>query len=106
MSHKAEHSAGEDLLSCWQRQPPDADALHAIQRIFMALKKSCISHGDLKATNILVADTQYQLIDFDGSRELTNKAALEKATQQDIQRFLRNWESSEWISKLTSALQP
>ena len=98
------HIDGEDLLSHWNRLPPTPSATETVGRLFHTLKKAGISHGDMKATNILVANNRYYLIDFDGSRELHSKPALEKAIRHDCERFLRNWDSPALIQQLQQVL--
>lgn len=95
---------GEDLLTHWQQQPPNLQAISRICNLFALLKKAGIQHGDMKATNILVAGEKYHLIDLDGAREITGKKALDKASRHDIERFLRNWDHSGLRVQLAQAL--
>ena len=99
-----EYIAGKDLLSHWQHQVPTDKECSNIQQLFAGLKKSALSHGDMKATNILVEQEKFYLIDFDGAREITHKKSLEKALHHDAARFLRNWDAEKTITLLKQAL--
>lgn len=95
---------GKDLLTLWQQQSPDAQALACIHNLFGLLKKTGIEHGDMKATNILAADGKYYLIDLDGAREVSGKKARDKAHRHDVERFLRNWDNPAVRTPLAAVL--
>ena len=51
-----------------------------------------ITHGDLKATNILIdEDANPHFIDIDASQIHRSKASYLKARQKDEARFQKNW---------------
>src|SRR5690606_32528291 len=49
----SEYCEDTDLLELWQHRAPDPDELSSLHAIFAALKYLRISHGDMKATNLL-----------------------------------------------------
>ncbi len=63
-----------------------------VAQILGKLQQHQISHGDLKATNILIADGEAVLIDLDAMQRHTDVAGFEKAWFRDIKRFMQNWD--------------
>nr|WP_248280601.1 lipopolysaccharide kinase InaA family protein [Aromatoleum aromaticum] len=72
------------------REPPPAEA-RALRELFAALHRERISHGDLKATNLLWDQGAVKLIDLDAMRQHASVAAHARAWQKDRARLLRNW---------------
>ncbi len=64
------------------------------------LQRHQISHGDLKASNILIVDGEAMLIDLDAMQQHTNTAEFEKAMVMDVQRFMRNWDDDRGLHEL------
>ncbi len=100
----AEAVDGVDALS-WFRQPAvsmdeKAEMAKKIMALFAQLEAQRISHGDLKATNILIADDKPLLIDLDAMQQHGDEAAFRKAWQRDQQRFMRNWQDAPEIEQL------
>jgi tRNA A-37 threonylcarbamoyl transferase component Bud32 len=81
--------------------PPEAE-LDAIGALLHQLVAARISHGDLKATNLLWCDGKPHLIDLDAMRQHAGEAAFRRAWQKDSDRFLRNWPQG---SALRNALE-
>lgn len=69
-------------------EPPLAEALLAL---FRTLKSQRISHGDLKASNLLWHQGKIVLIDLDALVQHRSSARFERAWQRDRNRLLRNW---------------
>lgn len=80
----AHFSTGTD--SC-----PPADELEAVRQLFAQLAAARISHGDLKASNLLWCDQHPILIDLDAMQQHRSQAAFLQAWRKDRARFLRNW---------------
>lgn len=80
--------------------------LEQIATLFEKLRLYRISHGDMKASNLLVDEhNQLWLIDLDAMRQLKPQRA-EKMHQRDRQRFLANWPSGGALRKqLAESLQ-
>lgn len=65
--------------------------------IFSKLYRQKISHGDLKATNILITEGRAMLIDLDAMRRHSSDAGFGKAWARDMRRFLQNWGEDEYL---------
>ncbi len=87
-----EFNPGRDLLASWQEREPSDGELEALQALFVLLQRSGISHGDMKATNLITDGEHLALIDYDGARQHAQQKTLARALAADKQRFLQNWE--------------
>lgn len=63
------------------------------------LQQLHISHGDMKASNIVFAGQGPVLIDLDSMREYRSADRFKKAGFRDIRRFLLNWENDQELSR-------
>ena len=72
---------------------PPAEEGKAIRELFAALCRHRISHGDLKATNLLWDGERVLLIDLDGVVQHRSAIAHARAWRRDRARLLRNWPS-------------
>lgn len=59
--------------------------------IIKKLLDSKISHGDMKASNFIYADTQPYLIDLDAMRHHRFNFIAKKRREREVERFLMNW---------------
>lgn len=87
-----DHCPGDSLahhLSA-ECEPPAAEA-SAIASLFATLHRLRISHGDLKATNLLWHAGKIWLIDLDACTQHRSEAAYRQAWRRDRARLLRNW---------------
>jgi len=87
----SEYLEGDTLLNLWQSQPPTQELLAAMNKIFETMALLKISHGDFKASNLLMANGIIHVIDYDGMRTHANLKKLHMALAKDRQRFCRNW---------------
>jgi len=71
-----------------------------VARLFEKLNLLAISHGDFKATNVKIADSQPLLIDLDSMRQHTCRRIFERQHVRDLRRFLQNW----WHQPQTKAM--
>lgn len=87
-----EFAAGPNLLAhlAPDVEPPPAEAV-ALRTLFETLHRERISHGDMKATNLLWEGDRVALIDLDAMRQHTTNAGFRRAWRRDRERFLRNW---------------
>jgi tRNA A-37 threonylcarbamoyl transferase component Bud32 len=90
-----EYLDADNLLDVWLYQEPSAREVDFIGKLFRVMKQLKMNHGDMKATNLLVADDKIYLIDFDGARQHVLHARLMYALMRDKQRFLCNWQKPE-----------
>jgi len=93
----------KDSAVPWEQKQQMADR---IGRLLGQLKDQRISHGDMKASNILLVAGEPMLIDLDAMCQHGGAGAFRKAWAGDMQRFLRNWEDMPELKELfTQALQ-
>lgn len=81
----------------------DLEAQHIASKlieIFTLFKLAHISHGDTKATNFMVVNSDVFVIDLDAVRFHQSTRSFNKAFKKDIQRFLRNWDDKPNIKAL------
>ena len=64
----------------------------SVCRLLRSLKPLMISHGDLKASNIMIENNKASLIDLDAMQQHSNQKSFQKAYKKDMNRFLKNWE--------------
>lgn len=95
-----EHCPGHDLLAHLApgREPPAAEAA-ALQTLFATLHRERISHGDLKASNLLWDGDEIKVIDLDAMRQHRNAATHARAWQRDRKRLLRNWPADSTLHR-------
>ncbi|THF63144.1 hypothetical protein E6C76_18045 [Pseudothauera nasutitermitis] len=88
----SEYCAGTDLLALLDAgsEPPPAIAA-ALTTLFATLHRERVSHGDLKATNLLWDGQAVQLIDLDTMRQHASPTGHARAWAKDRARLLRNW---------------
>ena len=103
------HCAGEDLLARFapyvDSTPPEAE-LQALDRLFAALLRERISHGDLKGTNLFWDEGRWSLIDLDAMQQHDGQAGFARAYARDRARFLRNWPQDSALHRLLDQRLP
>lgn len=70
---------------------PSAEDIAQVRDLFAQLVDARISHGDLKAKNLLWDEQGPCLIDLDAMRQHRSPAGFRRAWSKDRTRFLRNW---------------
>lgn len=91
----SEYITGRDLLSHWQQHEPAEHEKVAIRNLFSALAFARMSHGDMKATNLIVSADRMYVIDYDGMKQHSSESVVKKHLAKDRKRFLQNWEILE-----------
>lgn len=90
------HQPGPHLADYWQSDwkadDARADALAPLTILFERLYAARISHGDMKATNIIVDDGKIVLMDLDGLRSYRFMPVFRRHYLKDCDRLLRNWQ--------------
>jgi tRNA A-37 threonylcarbamoyl transferase component Bud32 len=59
---------------------------------FRMLSRERLSHGDMKANNLLLVNHRLSVIDLDSIRQHRYAWRWRRAFRRDLERFLRNWE--------------
>lgn len=73
-----------------------------IKDVFVNLAAAKISHGDLKATNILLVEGKPVLLDLDAMRLHRFTWGWQRAALRDQQRFLQNWQHQPHVEEAFS----
>jgi len=63
-----------------------------IAELFQQLENQYISHGDMKAANILIVDKKAVLIDLDTMKRHKIVVMFRRFWKQDMRRFMSNWD--------------
>ena len=72
-----------------------ADTIKNIATLFYKLYLLKISHGDTKATNIKIVNSQPVLIDLDSMTQHSFAFFALKAHARDLRRFMQNWQDDQ-----------
>ncbi|MBN1142245.1 MAG: hypothetical protein JXB25_10705 [Deltaproteobacteria bacterium] len=98
-----------DLMSNYRKDTPPVGVMDAFVTLFKSLYRARISHGDMKATNLVWEDSRIWLIDLDGMKAHRYEVTFGRAWKKDKKRFLRNWgngfERQNWANILFSYLE-
>jgi tRNA A-37 threonylcarbamoyl transferase component Bud32 len=104
-----EYCGGEDLIARFTPHvdgcPSEAE-LVALDRLFAALIRERISHGDFKGHNLFWDGGRWSLIDLDAMRQHASQAGFARAYGRDRARFLRNWPAESALHRLLDARLP
>ncbi len=68
--------------------------------ILKLLADACMSHGDFKATNFIVAGERLYLIDIEGMRKHSCRWSLRRALKRDCRRFMKNWKDMPKVARI------
>ncbi len=100
----AESVAGENALRFFHQDYADpqkkAAAAGGVVGLLERLAALSISHGDMKGTNIILAENGPVLIDLDASREHRSRLFFVWRQRRDIRRFLKNWQKNPRLERL------
>jgi len=78
---------------------PDVEMASAILSLFETLYQQRISHGDLKATNLLWHEGQLVVIDLDAMTQHTSSKTFARAWRRERARLLRNWPTTSILHR-------
>lgn len=100
-----EHCPGSNLLdSLDAAEEPTPTQQLALNRLFATLHQLQITHGDLKATNLLWQTGRIVLIDLDALVEHRSATAFARAWRRDRARLVRNWPAgsrlADWLQRV------
>ena len=104
-----DYCGDEDLIARFTPHvdgcPPEAE-LAALDRLFAALIRERISHGDFKGHNLFWDQGRWNLIDLDAMRRHAGQGSFARAYARDRARFLRNWPADSALQRLLDARLP
>ncbi|WP_263143317.1 lipopolysaccharide kinase InaA family protein [Pseudomonas sp. RIT-PI-AD] len=111
-----EYVPGDDIIARFQPYlaanagvPPESE-LVALDRLFAALIRERISHGDLKGHNLLWEGDpeggRWSMIDLDAMCQHRSPRRFARAYARDRARFLRNWPADSGLYRLLDARIP
>ena len=102
-----EYLSGGELLSLLPNMN-DAEKMQvvdALEHAMNIMQEHKISHGDLKATNLLWVDNQLYFIDLDAARQHKTIASWQRANKRDKKRFLKNWRDTPELEALFARIK-
>ena len=99
-----EHVPGSNLRDLLDERRPPPEALgQSLLSLFSSLARMQITHGDLKATNLIWNGARVVMIDLDAMVQHHSKLAHVRAWSRDRARLLRNWppgsELHQWLDQ-------
>nr|WP_256834362.1 lipopolysaccharide kinase InaA family protein [Pseudomonas oleovorans] len=106
-----DYCGGQDIIARFeaykQATPPETELL-ALDRLFAAMLRERISHGDFKGHNLFWDDAQgaWSLIDLDAMRQHHSTRSFARAYARDRARFLRNWPADSALHQLLDQRLP
>jgi len=72
----------------------------AIEDAFEKMKAARLTHGDLKASNLMWCDNKLYFIDLDAAQHHNNSVTWQQAHNKDRKRFLKNWQQDSQLLAL------
>jgi heptose I phosphotransferase len=73
-----------------------------IVKYIRLLRDAKISHGDMKATNIIINNDKPYFVDLDATKKHASTNAFKRAFSQDIKRFMKNWHEDSFLYQMFS----
>ena len=98
-----EYIDGPDATVLPEREDPSPEIVSIVE-ILRGLSAAGVTHGDLKASNFLLACDGAVIIDLDSMHEHRDPEERRRAGAKDLERFLRNWEQSPQMAERFSDL--
>ena len=99
----SEYIEGEHALNYFQANASKM-RVQSLIKYLAQMSKNKISHGDLKATNIIVSANDFYFIDLDAMHKHKNARLFYSAQQKDYARFMKNWEKLPQLKRMFSDL--
>ncbi|MDY6855215.1 MAG: lipopolysaccharide kinase InaA family protein [Thermodesulfobacteriota bacterium] len=97
-----EYAEGPNMIDFFKdfHMSQNLEVVDRIAEVFKKMESSRISHGDMKASNIIIANKMPMLIDLDSMRMHTCKMRFLHFQRKDKERFLKNLSSIPEVDKV------
>lgn len=84
---------GEELLSALPTMSDDQQnsVVQSVKQAFEIMHKAKLTHGDMKASNLLWVDGELFFIDLDAAQRHSSYVTWNVSHNKDKKRFLKNW---------------
>jgi len=102
----SEKLRGEELKTALPKMTTaqKKQVLALIANVFEKMREAKITHGDMKASNIMWVNEQLYFIDLDASKIHVTHASWQHSHSKDVKRFLKNWKDQPELLALFSEL--
>ena len=103
----SEALSGHELLSALPAMSDEQKQSVVVQltQAFEKMRTAKITHGDMKATNLMWVDERLFFIDLDGAKKHVNQTSWQRAHKKDVKRFLKNWRDQPELLNLFDGLE-
>jgi len=93
---------GQELISLLPTMSIDQQkkVADAIDDAFKKMKVARLTHGDLKASNLMWSNDKLYFIDLDAAQQHSNSVTWLKSHHKDRKRFLKNWQGDSRLLEL------
>ena len=73
-----------------------------IQQAFAIMQREQLTHGDMKASNLLWVDDQLVFVDLDAASIHQSTLSWQRSHARDLKRFMKNWRGHPELLELFS----
>ena len=103
----SENLVGDELLGALptMHAQQQQQVLNAVRLAFAQMRKHRLTHGDMKASNLLWANDKLFFIDLDAATQHKTKASWQLSHRKDVRRFMKNWKSNQSLIELFGDLE-
>lgn len=97
---------GHELLGLLPNMDAQEQALvkQAVTQAFSAMREHLITHGDMKASNLLWVNKELYFVDLDAARNHKSHMSWQHSHNKDRKRFLKNWQNQPELLELFNSL--
>lgn len=98
---------GDELLQALPNMTLEQQSkvAEAFRQAMTKMQLGKLSHGDMKASNLLWVDDKLFFIDLDAARQHKSNASWRRANRRDRKRFLKNWRNMPELQTLFGWLE-
>ncbi len=88
-----EYLDGDEVLTALPEmsEHEQMQVVQAVKDAFKCLQENKLSHGDMKASNLLWVDKKLYFIDLDAANQHMTTLSWKHSNMKDRKRFLKNW---------------